>query len=115
MLRKMKRKDGTWIEIATRTMGEALSGPSLDLPSRVCECCGKPLGELKPFGNFDAVEDDFTDVLLAKNYRPSLLSAQNADSSWECRDCFTLDEDEYFEKLEESGRFGFIAVPAEKG
>ena len=114
-----------------------------------CDCCGRHISELKPFGKAgDPLVGDFDGALLIKTFRPVGPydeEAENAveeavkhladagfkdkdplewlikkygkekgegfywsneaycqtSSSWECRDCAVLYEDEYFEKLQE--------------
>lgn len=62
-----------------------------------CECCGKHISELKPFGGpGDPLVGDFTGAYLVKKFRSF---GGCVGSSWECRDCIVLDEDEYHEKL----------------
>lgn len=113
---------------------------------RRCECCGRHVSELKPFGKAgDPLVGDFDGVLLLKNFRSmSVANAKLRDmqkvwkdlfvanaedfcatdramiekygkekieefyfadqlcntvsASWECRDCFVLDDEEYYEK-----------------
>ena len=108
-----------------------------------CDCCGKHISELKPFGGpGDPVNGDFSGAFLVKNYRsvgPYVEEAERAveeasrkykeagfddlldwmiekygkekaeelywpteayhqfGSSWECRDCLVLNDEEYFE------------------
>ena len=114
-----------------------------------CECCGRHISELTPFGKAgDPLVGDFDGELLVKKFRPSGPYDEQAEKawdrveklmekegragedpldmmikiygkhvgekhywsyqlfdqigkSWECRDCAVLDEDEYFEYLEE--------------
>jgi len=62
-----------------------------------CYCCGRHVSELKPFGGpGDPLVGDFTGAYLIKKFRSF---GGCASSSWECRDCAVLDEDEYHEKL----------------
>jgi hypothetical protein len=43
-----------------------------------CECCGKHISELTPFGGTgDPVAGDFTDALLVKKFRPKLSSKRD--------------------------------------
>lgn len=55
-----------------------------------CECCGKNVKDLKPFG-----KGGFEGALLVKTFRDfsGCISA-----SWECRDCIILNDKEYFNK-----------------
>jgi len=59
-----------------------------------CECCGRNISELKPFGGpGDPLVGDFSGALLVKHARALVVDNQ-ADTCWECRDCFILDDDE---------------------
>jgi hypothetical protein len=131
-----------------------------------CDCCGRPMSELTPFGGRgDPLVGDFRGALLVKGYRPmgpyddeaeeACNEAENkfkADghedpeawliakygpqegkrlyltacahgqvgSSWECRDCFVLSLDEYFERVrtryrEEQKQERAEQVPEEPG
>jgi hypothetical protein len=114
-------------------------------PDGRCDCCGKHISELKPFGGpGDPPVGDFTGAFLVKGYRSlgfydekaekaqeEAMRCYKADgfensldwlidkygrkkgediyyanegyyqvgSSWECRDCKVLNDEEYFEKL----------------
>jgi hypothetical protein len=57
-----------------------------------CECCGRGLNELEPFEGID--------VLLVKHFRP-LCSEDQQEAVWECRDCFPLNNEEFFKKWKE--------------
>ena len=113
-------------------------------PDGRCDCCGKHISEVKPYGKAgDPLVGDFSGALLVKNFRPdgpyyeevakavteadknyvdagykepldwviNKYGTQKAEgmyyanmlyhqtsSSWECRECIILDEDEYFAK-----------------
>lgn len=59
-----------------------------------CECCGKNIKDLKPFGKAgDPLVGDFDGALLVKTFR-SMSGCVGA--SWECRDCIVLSNEEYF-------------------
>lgn len=117
------------------------------MDNTTCDCCGKKMTELKPFGGPDdprpiaeGSEEYFRGKLLVRRDRPALpydeeavkaieealeemrkhgqddvhpfliakwgkekgeefsfyCSAQSISGSWECRDCFMLDEKEFF-------------------
>jgi len=60
-----------------------------------CECCGRHVSELKPFGGpGDPLVGDFSGALLAKHFR-RICSEEQVDASWECRDCFVLSDEEF--------------------
>jgi hypothetical protein len=115
-----------------------------------CDCCGRHISELTPFGKAgDPLVGDFDGELLVKTWRPTFPYNEQAEkafkhvekimkeeghagedpedwmikiygkekgqqylnavyaygcigSSWECRECIVLDEDEYFEQFEET-------------
>lgn len=113
-----------------------------------CQCCGRHISELKPFGKAgDPLIGDFEGASLVKKWRPmgpydeeaeeAMNEAQKCyqkdgyedalewmidkfgkengeklhliaecyactGSSWECRDCICLDNDEYFEEMRRS-------------
>ena len=113
-----------------------------------CQCCGRHISELKPFGKAgDPLVGDFDGALLVKIWRPmgpydeeaeeAMNEAQKCyqkdgyedsldwmidkygkekgerlnftaqchactGSSWECRDCICLDDDQYFEKMRQT-------------
>jgi hypothetical protein len=115
-------------------------------PDGRCDCCGRHISELKPFGGpGDPLVGDFTGAFLVKGYRSlgsydeeaekafeeaercykadgfdriidwmidkygrkeaigidcAVQAPHSVGSSWECRDCIVLDDEEYFEKLE---------------
>ena len=67
-----------------------------------CECCGRHISELKPFGGpGEPLVGDFAGEYLVKMYR-SFCGC--IGSSWECRDCAVQDTDEYDEKLKQRYR-----------
>jgi hypothetical protein len=127
-----------------------------------CDCCGRHISELKPFGKAgDPLVGDFEGALLLKNFRRmgsydneaekfynkwfadcksyeehvetekelkrkygerkvdrvmmGVKAHAQIESSWECRDCFVLDSEQYFEKLRKRGETrdpeDFIAIP----
>ena len=58
-----------------------------------CECCGKHVSELKPFGGpGDPLVGDFNGALLVKTFRDN---GGCVGASWECRDCFVLSDEEF--------------------
>ena len=86
-----------------------------------CNCCGKHIDELKPFGHAgDPLVGDFFGVLLVKTFRTMALElvgqelenyknkcteeqfnfyeqlTSTVEASWECRDCIILADKEYF-------------------
>jgi|PlaIllAssembly_1097288.scaffolds.fasta_scaffold1488807_1 hypothetical protein len=66
-----------------------------------CRCCGRQVSGLK---TVDTREDDIFggDMGLFKNFRSFY---GQIESSWECRDCLALNEDEYWDKYyENSGK-----------
>jgi hypothetical protein len=113
----------------------------------VCNCCGRHINEVKPFGGpDDPLVGDFSGARLVKIFRPFapydeeagrafeeaksrykeegfkdefdyLIQKHGAEegerlsgiiesysmygSSWECRDCIVLGEDEWFEKYDQ--------------
>ena len=115
-----------------------------------CDCCGRHISELKPFGGpGDPLVGDFTGALLIKMYRPHGPYDEEADralkeakgrykeegfkdefeylnhkhgpekgeelchriqfysdlrSTYECRDCAVLDDDEFFETYDQRER-----------
>ena len=65
-----------------------------------CECCGKHISEIKPFGGSgDPLVGYFTGAYLVKKWRDY---GGCVSSSWECRDCAVLDEDEFHERLKQT-------------
>lgn len=65
-----------------------------------CECCGKHISQLKPFGKAgDPCAGDFDGAYLVKGWRWDDPSCNCVGASWECRDCILLDDNEYFEML----------------
>jgi hypothetical protein len=65
-----------------------------------CECCGKHISEVKPFGGpGDPLRGDFSGALLVKNFRT--LYDYQADVSWECRDCIVLSLEEFNKRHKE--------------
>jgi len=89
-----------------------------------CECCGRHVSDLKPFGGpGDPLAGDFRGALLVKTWRTMTLQLteeqlrelrqkhgdeaaeaheqlQNTiEASWECRDCIILSGDEYFKVI----------------
>ena len=114
-----------------------------------CECCGRHLSELKPFGKVNVgLIGNVEGALLVKNFRPNrsydagieqIMKEENGKwqkyydlvlerclwrvthhveeegaysyrvakmcgsllASWECQDCLVLDDDEYFERLDQ--------------
>ena len=71
-------------------------------PSGRCECCRKHISELRPFGGpGDPLVGDFTGEYLVKGWRDF---GGCVCSTWECRDCFVLNEDEFLEKLKQTHR-----------
>ena len=63
-----------------------------------CDCCGRHVRELKPFGGpGDPLVGDFTGKYLVKHYRP-LCCEDTADAVWECRDCIVLSLEEFLAK-----------------
>jgi len=60
-----------------------------------CECCRRHVSELKPFGGpGDPLVGDFSGALLVKHFR-CICGEGQVDASWECRDCFVLDDEEF--------------------
>jgi len=60
-----------------------------------CECCGRHIRELKPFGGpGDPLVGDFNGAFLVKHFR-DLCGVGQADTCWDCRDCFILDDETY--------------------
>lgn len=59
-----------------------------------CECCGRHISELKPFGGpGDPLVGDFSGAFLVKHFR-DLIGIRQADACWECRDCIVLNDKE---------------------
>jgi len=57
-----------------------------------CEVCQRPPGELSPFGGpGNPLSGDYSGAVLVKRRRTKGLLG----SSWECRDCVVLGDDEY--------------------
>jgi hypothetical protein len=76
---------------------------SLDTPER-CDCCGRHLGELKPFTERDPVMDYFNGKLLARRKRPSDPPADEVNKMMDefFGNCITYeDRSEALEKLKE--------------
>ena len=66
-----------------------------------CECCGKHIKDLKPFGGHgDPLVGDFKGALLVKTFREDVPNQVGA--SWECRNCIVLGCDDYKRKKHES-------------
>lgn len=67
-----------------------------------CECCGKHIDELKPFGKEgDPLKGDFNGSKLVKIFRGyDTEHGRNVYASWECRDCIILNEDDYYNRCE---------------
>lgn len=86
-----------------------------------CNCCGKHINDLKPFGHAgDPLVGDFFNALLVKTYRTMALKLEGKEledyknrvtenefglydqlsstieASWECRDCIILSDKDYF-------------------
>lgn len=113
-------------DLKTRPGHISINPPPADVR---CEVCGRHIGELKPFGKAgDPLVGDFEGARLIKVFRPDGCLGQEeldiiyesserspddpnvlitpdfdyyygSDTSWECRDCIVLDNEEYFEKL----------------
>ena len=69
---------------------------------RNCECCGRNNTEIKPFGKAgDPLVGDFDGALLVKNFRGQDMGDQGGSiwASWECRECFLLKEQEYYDTI----------------
>jgi len=61
-----------------------------------CECCGKHVTELKPFGKAgDPLLGDFNGALLVKTFREN---SGCIGPSWECRECIILSDEEYWKR-----------------
>ena len=61
-----------------------------------CECCGRHISELKPFGGpGDPLVGDFSAALLIKHFR-DFFDIGQTEACWECRDCFILDDAESY-------------------
>lgn len=58
-----------------------------------CDCCGKHIRELKPFGGpGDPLDDDFTESLLVKTYRPMGPYVEEAEKAVrEAEKCYKSD------------------------
>lgn len=76
-----------------------------------CECCGRHVSELKPFGGpGDPLVGDFTGAFLVKHFRQDRESSDSDQwfitlgPSWECRDCIVLGCKEYYERLNQMSR-----------
>ena len=92
-----------------------------------CECCGRNVKDLKPFGKAgDPLVGDFDGALLVKTFRSMALKLSNKElnkkfkdvqekgfyiqlmdtisASWECRECIVLNEIDYFKTIEEKRR-----------
>jgi len=62
-----------------------------------CECCGRHIKDLKPFGGKgDPLVGDFKGALLVKTFRESVPNLVSA--SWECRNCIVLSNADYRKK-----------------
>lgn len=71
---------------------------------RRCECCGKHISELKPFGGpGDPLVGDFRGALLVKTFRQEFPDYRQIGASWECRDCIVLSKEKYFKKIYKNG------------
>lgn len=95
-----------------QTMAETTS--SIEKPPKIlinppptsgrCECCGKHVTELKPFGKAgDPLVGDFNGAFLVKFFRCQFPDSEYESimCSWECRDCILLEDDEYFKIISE--------------
>ena len=74
---------------------------SRDPPKR-CECCGRHLGELKPFTEGDPVMDHFNGKLLARRNRPDAPPTEGVNTMMDTffGNCITYEEcNEALEKL----------------
>ena len=59
-----------------------------------CECCGKNINKLKPFGKArDPLVGDFNGAKLVKTFREEFPGQVGA--SWECRNCICLSDKQY--------------------
>ena len=57
-----------------------------------CEVCQRPPGEVPPFGGpGDPLKGDYTGAVLIKHPRSKGLLG----SSWECRECVLLSDEDY--------------------
>lgn len=64
---------------------------------RCCECCGRHVDRLKPFGGpGDPLNGDFKGAYLVKTFRGFMGTTS---ASWECRDCIILSPKSYRQKL----------------
>jgi hypothetical protein len=65
--------------------------------NKKCECCGRHIKDLKPFGGKgDPLVGDFKGALLVKTFREDVPNQVGA--SWECRDCIVLSDADYRKK-----------------
>lgn len=92
-----------------------------------CNCCGKHINDLKPFGHAgDPLVGDFFGALLVKTYRPMASElmgkelenyknriteqefafyeqlSSTIEASWECRNCIILSNEDYFKLKNDS-------------
>lgn len=59
-----------------------------------CQCCNRHIDELEPYGGpDDPLVGDFRGAFLVQTFR--CILPDQVESSWECRDCIVLDNDEY--------------------
>ena len=58
-----------------------------------CDCCGRHISKLKPFGKAgDPLNGDLDGAILVKTFRGDDIITEK---SWECRDCIVLDNEAY--------------------
>lgn len=80
-------------------------------PDVTCECCGKHISQIEPY-NGDGI---YKEAYLIKTFRPCGPCDEDGyaefSSSWECKDCVALNDDQYLDKrLPESDRTEKTAV-----
>ena len=85
--------------------------PGINEPNGLCcDCCERPVGQLKPFGGpGDPLTGDFSGAYLVKKWRsmtpyildengrgvPLVEEEAQIAPSWECRECACLSQNEY--------------------
>ena len=71
-------------------LGENINPPH---PDGKCDCCGRHIRELRPFGGHgDPLDDDFTGALLVKTYRPMGPYVEEAEKAvGEANKCYKSD------------------------
>lgn len=67
-------------------------------PDVTCDCCGKHIGQIEPYIGHGI----YNQAYLIKTFRPHGPCDEDGfaeyGSSWECKDCVALSDDQYLDK-----------------